>query len=59
MKLPFFRKKSRPGPSENDKMRDELHDQLDAAHEKLDRVLVKLRRVRQVAVKNPAKLRAK
>ena len=37
------KKKQAPVPSENEKLRAEAHEKLDDAHERLDRVLVKLR----------------
>lgn len=58
MRIPFFSKKKKAAePTESDKLREELHAKLDEAHERLDRALVNLRRVRKVAVQNPAKLR--
>ena len=58
MKFPNpFKKKAPAEPPESDKMRADLHEKLDAAHERLDSVLVKLREVRKVAVRDPAKLR--
>lgn len=58
MKIPFTKKKKRTAePTANDKMQADLDDKLDAAHERLDLVLVKLRKVRQMAVEEPGKLR--
>lgn len=46
----FLKKKKKPAspPSANDKLRAQAHEKLDDAHERLDRVLVKLRHVKDV-----------
>lgn len=58
MKFPLFRKKkTAQEPTPESKTREELHTKLDDAHERLDKVLIKLRQIRKVATQDPAKLR--
>lgn len=59
MKFPKFLKRSPKvvEPTESDKMRDALHVQLDKTNGRLDEVLIRLRKVREMAVMEPARLR--
>lgn len=53
MRLPFLKKKSK----ESDRLKEELHGKLNDVHDRLEKVLVKLRKVNKVVVNEPAKLR--